>query len=102
MSSHDTAKKQSSRDWHKADIKAALEKAGWSLSRLSIYHGYNRSVLKSALIKPYPKAERRIAEAIGVSPEIIWPSRYDMHGIPNRHRGRKSTNKCTSKSGLAA
>ncbi len=102
MSSHNTTKKQSSKDWHKADIKAALEKAGWSLSRLSIHHGYNRSVLKSALIKPYPKAERLIAEALSIRPQIIWPSRYDAYGIPNRPRGRKPVNKCISKSGLAA
>ncbi|WP_258866578.1 helix-turn-helix domain-containing protein [Shewanella morhuae] len=24
----------------------------------------------------YPKAERILAEAIGVAPEVIWPSRY--------------------------
>lgn len=77
MNTHSTPKKQPFKDWHRADIKAALEKAGWSLSRLSKHHGYaSRNTLKNALDKPWPKAERLIAEAIGIPPEEIWPSRY--------------------------
>ncbi len=76
--------KQSKKDWHVADIKAALEKAGWSLSRLSIHHGYaSRNTLKTALRKPWPKGEKLIADAINTSPETIWPSRY-IDGRPNR------------------
>ncbi len=72
-----TAKKQPAKDWHPADIVAALRKAGWSLSRLSIHHGYAaRTTLKNALHKPWPKGERLIAEAIGIDPARIWPSRY--------------------------
>lgn len=63
-------------DWHSADIKAALEKAGWSLRRLSVYHGYQPGTLKTALIRRWPRGERLIASAIGVDPAIIWPSRY--------------------------
>lgn len=70
-------KKRRPSDWHRADIKAALEKAGWTLRRLSAHHGYSPDLLKKALDKPYPNAERLVAEAIGVSPETIWPSRYD-------------------------
>ncbi len=102
MSTPHTTKKQPSVDWHKADIKAALEKAGWSLSRLSRHHGYTRTALKNALSKPWPKAERLIAEALGIRPQTIWPSRYDAHGRSNRVRGRKPVNKCISKSELAA
>lgn len=63
-------------DWHPADVVAALRKAGWSLRRLSQQHGYQATVLSSALRRPWPKAERLIASAIGVSPDQIWPSRY--------------------------
>lgn len=63
-------------DWHRADIVAALRKAGWSLRRLSRYHGYEAGSLGQALKRPWPRAERLIAEAIGVSPEAIWPTRY--------------------------
>lgn len=84
------AKKASpAKDWHKADIKAALAKVGWSLNQLGLVHGYNcKSALARALHAPYPRAERIIAEAIGVKPEAIWPSRYDANGESNRPRGR--------------
>ncbi|MEE9357356.1 helix-turn-helix domain-containing protein [Candidatus Vondammii sp. HM_W22] len=73
-------KKYPREDWHPADIKAALEKAGWSLSRLSIHHGYaSRNTLKHALQRSWPKGQRLIAQAIGVPPEKIWPSRYRKH-----------------------
>ncbi|KIX14965.1 helix-turn-helix domain-containing protein [Dethiosulfatarculus sandiegensis] len=64
-------------DWHKADIKAALEKAGWSLRRLAEARGYSHSMVRAALYKPYPNAERIIADALGLRPQDIWPSRYD-------------------------
>lgn len=82
---HD-AKKASLQDWHPADIVAALRKRGWSLRRLSMYHGYSQGALKMALAGPWPQAERLIAEALGTRPERIWPSRYDRHGQPNRGR----------------
>jgi Ner family transcriptional regulator len=63
-------------DWHPADIVAALRKAGWSLRRLSVHHGYRPGQLASATFGPWPKGERLIAAAIGVAPEVIWPSRW--------------------------
>lgn len=76
-------------DWHKADIKAALAKVGWSLNQLGLAHGYTcKSALARALHAPYPRAERIIADAVGVKPEAIWPSRYNANGESNRPRGR--------------
>ncbi|HIC6418418.1 TPA: helix-turn-helix domain-containing protein [Salmonella enterica subsp. enterica serovar Newport] len=63
-------------DWHPADIKAALEKEGTDLSKLSVEHNLSARTLGNALRYKYPKAQRIIAEAIGVKPEDIWPSRY--------------------------
>lgn len=63
-------------DWHQADIIAELKKKGTSMSALSEAKGYSRHTLRNAIHRPYPKAERIIAEAIGVTPEDIWPSRY--------------------------
>lgn len=64
-------------DWHPADIVAALKKNGWNLSELSAHHGYkSRTTLNQAIQRPWPKGQSMIAEAIGVSPEQIWPSRY--------------------------
>lgn len=63
-------------DWHQADIVAALRKAGWTLRRLSVHHGYVPQQLWLAIARPWPKGETLIASAIGVPPEQIWPSRY--------------------------
>lgn len=73
----DMAKKPDPKDWHKADIVAAVHKAGLTFKGLSLAHGY-RSVdaCSQALHRPYPKVERIVAEAIGVAPADIWPSRY--------------------------
>lgn len=67
---------KSNAEWHPADVVAALRKAGWSLRKLSQYHGYYPGALDKALHRRWPKAQRLIAEAIGVPPETIWPSRY--------------------------
>lgn len=63
-------------DWHRADIKAALEKAGWTLRSLARHHDVTHNTLTDTFYKPYPASERRIADAIGVDPSVIWPSRY--------------------------
>ena len=71
------ATKKAAQDWHRADIVAALHKQGWSLRELSRQSGLSAGTLKSALDRPYPKAEQIIAAAIGAAPEAIWPSRYE-------------------------
>lgn len=71
------AEKNAAVDWHRADVVAGLRKQGWTLRRLSLEAGLGESTLKTALDRPYPKAERIIAAAIGVAPEAIWPSRYE-------------------------
>lgn len=63
-------------DWHSADIIAALKKRGTSLSAVSRKSGLASSTLANALIRQWPKGERLIAEALGIAPEQIWPSRY--------------------------
>ncbi|WP_340617246.1 helix-turn-helix domain-containing protein [Xenorhabdus entomophaga] len=63
-------------DWHRADIRAALEKRGTNLRTLSIAAGLAADTLRNALVRPWPKGEKIIAQAIGVEPAVIWPSRY--------------------------
>ena len=99
MSDKHPVKKPAPQDWHVADIKCALEKKGWSLSRLSKRNGYCRTACKAALHQPLPKMERLIADAIGVPPQEIWPSRYDEQGNPNRRRGRPRKDGTTASSG---
>lgn len=64
------------KDWHSADIIAALKKKGTNLSALSREAGLASSTLANALRRPWPKGERLIADALGEKPEKIWPTRY--------------------------
>ncbi len=88
------AKKPATQDWHKSDIKAALEKRGLTLKGLSISNGY-RSVdaAAQALQRPYPKMERIIGRALGIKPETIWPSRYSQFNGSSRRRNVNLTGK---------
>lgn len=69
------------KDWHQADIIACLRKKGTSLAALSRASGLSSSTLANALTRPWPKGEYLIAEAIGVHPSVIWPSRYFRDGV---------------------
>ncbi|MCX8639462.1 helix-turn-helix domain-containing protein [Gilliamella sp. B3172] len=66
----------SKKDWHPADIIAALKKKGTTLSALSRQSGYTPSTLANALARPWTKGEMIIANALGVEAKRIWPSRY--------------------------
>lgn len=63
-------------DLHRADIIAALKKRGLSVRQLSRDAGLNENTLANALRSPWPKGEKIIADAIGMKPEEVWPSRY--------------------------
>lgn len=77
MNKKQRPKKAVSMDWHRADIVAALRKAGWSLRRLATHHGYaSPTTMTHALDRHWPKGERLIADAIGIEPANIWPTRY--------------------------
>lgn len=77
-------------DWHPAQIIAEIKKLGTSLQREARLRHYYRTTLNGALGHPYPKAERIIAEIIGVSPQEIWPSRYHADGTPKSGRGERN------------
>ena len=69
-------------DWHPADIAAALKKRGFTLAGLSVANGYHETAAGKALKLPWPVMEAIIAEAIGVAPAVIWPSRYSSDERP--------------------
>ena len=65
------------KDWHPADIIAALRKKGTTLAAVSRKAGLSSSTLANALSRPWPKGEWLIAD---IHPAEIWPSRYfDPH-----------------------
>lgn len=88
MSALQSPKKASPKDWHPAEVVAALHVKGVSLRQLAFLNGYtNGTSLTQALRRPYPLAEALIAEALGIPASQIWPSRYGTDGKPNRGRG---------------
>jgi Ner family transcriptional regulator len=69
-------------DWHPADVLAALKKRGHSLAGLSLANGYHPTAAGKALKQPWPAMERIVAAALELTPQTIWPSRYDNGGRP--------------------
>lgn len=90
MTNNKAPKKPIGKDWHPADLVAALHKRGVSFAQLAFANGYkSRACLTHALRKPYPTAEAIIARELGLRPEQIWPSRYNTDGTSNRIKGRR-------------
>jgi Ner family transcriptional regulator len=88
MTATPLAKKASRQDWHPAQVVAELRMKGYSLRQLAILNGYgNPNSLSTVLHRPYPLAEGIVAEALGVKPDAIWPTRYGPDGKPNRGAG---------------
>lgn len=83
------AKKPASQDWHRADIVAAFRKRNTTLARHSRQLGFTSTYLAQATGHAYPKAERLIADFLGVAPHSIWPSRYHADGTPRSGRGER-------------
>jgi Ner family transcriptional regulator len=81
---------------HKADIKAAIEKAGTTLKALSLEGGLSESACRKALAVPSPRAEALIAARLNLPLHKIWPERYDERG------GRRFTKvNCKPESGMS-
>ena len=71
-------------DMHPADIIAQLKKRNLSLAAVSRQAGLSSSTLANTLSRPWPKGEFLIAQALGIDPAEIWPSRYfDRLGNPS-------------------
>lgn len=77
-------------DWHREQIKAAARMRGTSLTDLARASGYDATAFyKTASDRRWPAVERIIAEALGLRPQDIWPSRYDRRGVPLSARSTK-------------
>jgi lambda repressor-like predicted transcriptional regulator len=104
--SQNTPKKASQEDWHPADIKAALNKAGWTLSAIAKKHGLRDSTVLSHAFSSSgaPASERRIAAALGVAPISLWPSRWNEDGTqkPRGHRALQCSAMERARNGEAA
>jgi len=68
------------RNWHKADIKAEVEKRGTNLTALALQAGLSESTCRAALLRSQPQGERVLADFLGVSLHQLWPKRYSRDG----------------------
>ncbi|WP_425483822.1 helix-turn-helix domain-containing protein [Caulobacter soli] len=81
------------RDWHPADVKAAVEKTDVTMTALALKHGLSESACRNSLRKPTPRADKAISDQIGVPLHKIWPSRYDKDGRRIRRRHVRDQNR---------
>ncbi|EDU0500380.1 transcriptional regulator [Salmonella enterica subsp. salamae] len=87
-------KKSTIKNWHPADIVAALHKRGTSLAKLSRKAGLASSTLSNTLTRPWPKGEWLIAIALELHPSEIWPGRYLNAG--NKRQPKKPLHPMTT------
>jgi Ner family transcriptional regulator len=69
--------------WHRQDIRAELVKRYGAITNLSQAWGYGRTAISNALrgTSSWPAIEQRIAEALGTTPQAIWPDRWTPQGV---------------------
>jgi Ner family transcriptional regulator len=93
-----SAKKASQKDWHPADIVAALHKRGYTLRDIARREGLtSATALSRAMTQSYPASEQRLAKYAGVPVQMMFPTRYHPDGtkIQRGVRGARSMVKST-------
>ncbi|PHR60997.1 MAG: DNA-binding protein [Robiginitomaculum sp.] len=74
---------------HKADIKAALEKKGMSLSALEKRYKLPVGSVSETLRRGRPSIENIIADTLNTTPQELFPDRFNKDGQRKyKHRGR--------------
>lgn len=63
-------------DWSSKAIITALNKKGVSLRTLEQDLGLSENSIRNVFYRKVDFYQEAIAKAIGVNPEVIWPSRY--------------------------
>jgi len=80
-------------DWPAHYLLYRLREAGTSYANISRKHGYCPTAAIMVHHRPsWPRMERLLADALGVTPQEIWPSRYHEDGTPRRGRGSPKNN----------
>ena len=79
----------------RAWVKYQVQVQGRSLAQVAAQAGVRRTTLYQTFLRPYPRMEKIIADAVDMTPQQLFPERYDADGLPNRVKGRpkKSTSK---------
>lgn len=95
--------------WHRAYIRAEVEKQGKTLTQLALDHGLPEWACRHALDRRHKPGEQVIAKFIGVPLWELWPDRWTAPVVigeaPSRIDGRfrkKSRAKSRLSRGLKA
>lgn len=70
-------------------VKYQLAIQGSSMAEVAKTTGVQRTTLYHVFKRPYPRMEKILADALGLTPQELFPERYDANGLPNRKMGRK-------------
>ncbi|WP_026363025.1 helix-turn-helix domain-containing protein [Methylopila sp. M107] len=62
--------------WDRHAIRAAVHRAGSTLSAVAREAGLEGSACRVALNRRHPAGEAALAQFLNVSPQILWPGRY--------------------------
>ncbi|MFA5633520.1 MAG: helix-turn-helix domain-containing protein [Porticoccaceae bacterium] len=69
-------------------MKYQIHMQGLTMAQVAAAVGVDRRTLYQVFRKPYPRMEKVVAEALGMTPQVLFPERYDADGLPNRMMGR--------------
>ena len=72
----------------RAWVKYQIHMQGLTMAKVAAAAGVDRRTLYQVFQKPYPRMEKIVAEALGMTPQVLFPERYDADGLPNRMMGR--------------
>ena len=72
----------------RAWVKYQIHMQGRTMSAVADEAGVKRQTLYQAFQRSYPRMEKIIADAVGLEPAVLWPERYDRHGLPLYRMGR--------------
>ena len=78
--------KTTTNDWLWDEVLAALHSEGLTLHALARLHNVHVQSISCAQFRPAATTETRIANALGILPQQIWPSRYNPDGTPCSRR----------------
>ena len=72
------------------EIQYLLNRAGWTFRAVDRHFGLTLGTASKSAGYPHLHGELAIAEALGLSPRQIWPSRYNPFGV--RHEPQPTVN----------
>lgn len=78
-------------------LKYQLRSQGCSFRKLSDELGVSGNAVQLVKYTPYPRMERAIAKKLGLSPQVIWPERWNHDGTPCRERPNRAEKLSTAK-----